>query len=180
MALTQEQQRLMRDRFEQGASPEAVALEFGITVGTAYKYKQGTLGKKIQKDWKKVLEERSHKTESGCWLFGKPNACGTSNTISYKGKPVGANRVSYMEFIGPIPDKARITSECGDVCCINPEHLRILGEVRTQSTLDETKIRQIRAEYSSGSSLSQLAQKYEVSSSTISRIVNRKIWQHVE
>lgn len=180
MALSLEQQHQIRQRFAEGASPADIMKDFNISLATAYKYRQGALGRKLQKDWKTLLESKSKKDENGCWVFGNPNVCGISNTLSYRGTQMGANRASYLEFIGPIPPKDRVSSVCGNVYCINPEHLRLKSEDPSKSPLSVDLVKQIRKDSAEGRSLSELALSYGVSSSTISRIVNRKIWQHVE
>lgn len=60
---------------------------------------------------------------SGCWLwFGATNPKGYGN-VAVKGRTVGAHRLSYEEFVGPIPDGLDLDHLCRMPCCINPAHL---------------------------------------------------------
>lgn len=60
---------------------------------------------------------------SGCWLWlGYVNPkgyaiCSTKNTTKR------AHRLSYCEFVGPIPDGMEIDHKCRVRCCVNPQHL---------------------------------------------------------
>ena len=58
--------------------------------------------------------------EDECWewrAFIRPNGYGQFNKNEY------AHRVSYEEFVGPIPEGLVIDHLCRNRSCINPEHL---------------------------------------------------------
>ena len=77
----------------------------------------------------KIEDNSIPEPNSGCWLWLR--ACTknwygqihtkdtTSNKIEY------AHRVSYMAFIGPIPDGAIVRHKCDVSSCVNPDHLEI-------------------------------------------------------
>lgn len=78
------------------------------------------------KDYKEHLENNSEKIPfSGCWLWLKAKHPDGYGSITYKKKPTKAHRVSYLEFIGPIPDGFFVLHSCDTPSCINPNHLRI-------------------------------------------------------
>ena len=55
------------------------------------------------------------------------------------------------------------------------------GEKNSHAKLTEADIREIREDYASGKvSQSKLAEEYEVTQATISSIVLRKSWRHVD
>ena len=54
-----------------------------------------------------------------------------------------------------------------------------LNSSRSFAKLDEHKVREIRLQYTNGAKQRVLASRFGVGQDEISRIVNRKIWQHV-
>lgn len=54
------------------------------------------------------------------------------------------------------------------------------GSEKPLSKLDEEDIRNIRKEYEDGCLQIELAERYGVARQTISSIVNRKAWTHVQ
>ncbi|MBA0051460.1 HNH endonuclease [Streptomyces sp. AJS327] len=83
---------------------------------------------------RRLLSKIEHDPESDCWCWqattNKPeNGYGL---IYYQGKLVLAHRLSYMFFVGPIPDglvidhvKAR---GCCHTTCVNPRHLEAVTQ----------------------------------------------------
>lgn len=67
------------------------------------------------------------KVENGCWVWvGALNEKGYGRFI-IKGKVIGAHRVSYLMFVGPIPPKLTIDHLCRNRACVNPEHLEAVS-----------------------------------------------------
>jgi hypothetical protein len=61
---------------------------------------------------------------AGCWIWlGTVSNMGHGRFMNGDGEVVGAHRVSYELFVGPIPDGAFICHKCDVPSCVNPSHL---------------------------------------------------------
>lgn len=154
-------------------------------------WKSGTLDKFDLKDrgsLKDRLLDKIEKSPSGCWLWnGNKNGQGYG-MIWHNGRPVRAHRVAYKMFCGPLRADQVVCHKCDTPACVNPDHLfrgtrldnnrdaarkgRTSSGYRNHSTkLSENDIRAIR---SSPLRVFQLAAKYRVHQSHISKIRTRK------
>jgi hypothetical protein len=110
-----------------------------------------------------------------------------------------AHRVSFSEFVSPIPEGALVLHKCDNPNCINPHHLelgdhsknikdyfkrsvepkaRVVGERNGNSKLTEDDINAIR-DMGGWRSFSSIAKELGVSVSTISRAFHGETWRHV-
>jgi hypothetical protein len=135
----------------------------------------------------------------GCWSWlGAHNRTGygTINIKHASGRwtVVGAHRLAWELFNGPIPEGMQVLHNCDNPNCVNPEHLRLgtqsenikesfdkgrsiqKGEYNGAHVLTEEAVREIRT---SDSSNTELGEKYGVHSSTISLVRSNKRWGHV-
>ena len=119
--------------------------------------------------------------------------------IKYKGKQDRLFRVLYQEKHGEIPKGMVLRHLCNNAWCVNVEHLKvgtqkencqdtiacgrslkgkknlkISGERNVNSKLTEKQVKEI---YLSKLSLKKLAKIYNVSSTNISNIKNKKQWK---
>ncbi len=63
--------------------------------------------------------------ESGCWHWTgslKTNGYGQIN-IGAGLSPASVHRVTYEEFVGPVPDGLELDHLCRNRACCNPDHL---------------------------------------------------------
>ncbi len=70
------------------------------------------------------LEKVSPEPNTGCWLWmGATNSHGKYGTSWLNKKSCSAHRVSYMLFVGPIPEGLELDHLCRNTFCVNPRHL---------------------------------------------------------
>ena len=74
---------------------------------------------------KSYIEERAVKVPKGCWLWSLRRDRHGYGCANYKGKTVGAHRLSYMAHNGEIPKGMLVRHTCDIRECVNPEHLQI-------------------------------------------------------
>lgn len=78
----------------------------------------------------KILASISKDKDSGCWIWkGQVSNSGYGKLmIKYdnnRTKTEGAQEVSYIGFIGPVPQGMFVKHVCENQLCVNPEHLKI-------------------------------------------------------
>ena len=130
-----------------------------------------------------------------CWLWTGTVSKEGYGRFALKGKLYAAHRVSYQLYKGEIPESLVVRHTCDDRLCVNPEHL-LLGtheqnsldaserqryQVRTGSKnpsakLTEEQVNQIKTLLSSGSSIAELAGKFNISTVQLYRIRSGKRW----
>lgn len=108
-----------------------------------------------------------------------------------------AHRLAYMIYIGAIPEKREVCHSCDNPKCCNPAHLflgtshdnhadmvsknrHLAGVKNGNAKLTEREVRQIRRCIEAGMPQRQIAQAFGVSQITVSRIKNRKRWDHIK
>lgn len=132
--------------------------------------------------------------ECGCWLWlgGERNGYGVVSNLP--GRSVGAHRLFYTSFVGPIPPGMDLCHKCDTPICVNPDHLfpgtrkqnmqdallkgrmSVNGPSGQRSTLTENHIAQIRQ--LKGFVYQRIvADAYGVNLSTIYKIQAGKGWR---
>ena len=70
---------------------------------------------------RQTIERKISIGDNGCWLWnGHKDADGYG--LAFHAKRL-AHRVSYEEFVSPIPKGLNVLHRCDVRCCVNPEHL---------------------------------------------------------
>lgn len=146
--------------------------------------------------WKKVNKQ----TENGCWEwtgglhsgYGQFSVGGRKNA-----RNIRAHRFSYVLTHGLIPDDIDVLHSCDNRKCVRPDHLftgtqydnvkdmvskqrHATGERIGSAVLTETQVTEIRRRFSFGSqNMVSMGKEFGVAPSTIARIRDRLIWDHL-
>ena len=124
---------------------------------------------------------------TGCWMWTAEVKWDGYGKYWSNGRAVQAHRFSWELGHGPIPKGMVVCHLCDVKGCVRPSHLFIgtqsdniqdavkKGRTRTvKLTIDQVK--QIRVD---STSISEIARKYQMDPSTISRIKSRQRWKYI-
>lgn len=135
---------------------------------------------------------------SGCWLWG---GSVFGNGYGYfrrsKGRGISSHRYSFEIHKGPIPIGAHVLHTCDTPACCNPDHLIVgthqenmkhrdetgrqaKGNLIRTTKLTEEQVLEMRSLYAKGIQQKELAYKYGIHPSQISRILNMKYWKYLQ
>lgn len=141
---------------------------------------------------------------------GGPNACwpwaGSLNRWGYgacqfMGRTSNASRAAFISKNGPVEAGLVVCHRCDYPACCNPSHLyqatqaENLADCRNKgrmvyrtgadhhrpcAKLTEETVREARRLYHEGVSQTEIGRRFGMHSSSISRVVRREVWSHVE
>jgi len=145
------------------------------------------------------FEDKFVCTPECCWVWnGSTDKDGygiIKETIDGKRFIRKAHRVSWFKYNGEIPENLCVLHKCDNPPCVNPDHLFLgtqaenqfdrkykgrsgYGERNGRAVLKDEEILEIRR---LGKCLTQtmIAEKFNVTQTTIRNILNRKLWKHL-
>lgn len=156
------------------------------------------------------MEQYIDRTSSpnGCWIWtGARDSAGYGTVFlrmkqndskkSRKKDQDRAHRLMWIRNFGPIPEGIFVCHRCDNPPCCNPEHLFLgspadnnldsvikgrkpKGERSWNARLTGSQVREIRMLRQKGHPLHFLAKQFGVKRTTISSIVHRRTWKHID
>lgn len=153
------------------------------------------------------MKKYTLKKENGCWDWigskdkhGYGQFCIKANN-NPKQRFVFAHRESYKFYKSKLSDDFVVCHHCDNPSCINPDHLwagtqtenhkdmhnkgreghgSAKGENTPVSKLKNQNITEIRSMYENGKSQQKIADIFGVTQGTISSILRKATWKHIE
>ena len=131
-----------------------------------------------------------------CWEWKRGCFNHGYGAFRYENKTQQAHRFAWEQVNGLIPEEMFVCHSCDNPICVNPLHLFLgtpknnmddmvrkgrssRGMKRHTAKLNEKIVLEIRRKYRYGTcSHKELSEEYGVAKSTITRIINRKIWNY--
>lgn len=135
------------------------------------------------------------KITKSCWIWEGGKFTNGYGSFKVDGKNERAHRLSYLIFKGEIYWEFSICHTCDNRQCVNPEHLfagtaeqnqqdaknknrTLKGEKHHNVKLTKEIVIEIRKTYKTGLySISELAQRYELTHSGMSNIIHKRTWK---
>lgn len=132
-----------------------------------------------------------------CWNWNKYIQKYGYGSTGYRSKTMLAHRLSWVLFKGEIPTGLDVCHHCDNRKCVNPEHLFLgtasenvndcfnkkrkshKGEKHPGAKLTEKEVKDIFKLREKGWTHQKIADKFCVKQTTISNILHRRLWSHV-
>lgn len=157
-----------------------------------------TTRRDINKIKERFWNRISKRNPDDCWEWQGGKTKDGYGKAGYQHKNVLAHRLAWELTNGPIPEGLCILHECDNPTCCNPNHLfpgthtdnmrdmfakkrkNTQGIKNNRAKLTERQVTEIRQRHHNGDvSRLNLATEYNVTTTTINFLLNRKTWSHI-
>lgn len=138
--------------------------------------------------------------DDGCWVWQRTANNHGYGTLTINGRQHYAHRLAYELGFGPIPEGTHLLHRCDNPRCINPAHLRpgsqsdnmadavekgrlippivrMIGVRNGAAKLNDQKVVEIRALLGQKVRQREIASRFQVSQTLISRIALGRLWR---
>lgn len=138
------------------------------------------------------------KNKNGCWVWCGYVAKHGYGVSSYRSKGILVHRLSWILFKGELNKDLFVCHHCDNPKCVNPEHLFLgtakdniidsfnkkrksnKGEKHPGAKVSEKDVREIFELRKIGWTHQKLADRFKIKQGTISNILHRRLWKHVD
>lgn len=136
-----------------------------------------------------ILAKTVRNDLTGCVVWhGRKNHKGYG-LIRFQGKNRSIHRLIYETFFGGIPKETHVLHRCDNAACVNVEHFFTgtnrdniedkISKDRSGKKLNIAKVREIKQMLAIGVSQSEIARRFGIHQSGISKIRSGQRWAHV-
>lgn len=113
-------------------------------------------------------------SSDGCWVCNLRTTKAGYCLIGYEKETRRADWVAYEAFIGPLPASTTLEHLCGNLRCINPEHMRTVHKTNPHDPNNKNRNLAIWRRWSGGEATSEIATSVGISRTRVSQIIARQ------